>query len=32
LRLSEMLDLLVAAGRISAGQRDKVARSLWGKS
>jgi uridine monophosphate synthetase len=29
LRLSEMLDLLVQAGRISEGQRDKVAGSLW---
>ncbi len=29
LRLSEMLDLLVEAGRISAGQRDEVAAFLW---
>jgi uridine monophosphate synthetase len=30
LGLREMLDTLVAAGRISAGQRDKVAAFLWG--
>ena len=30
LRLSEMLDLLVQAGRISKAQRAKVAGSLWG--
>jgi uridine monophosphate synthetase len=29
LRLSEMLDLLVEAGRISAGQRDQVVAFLW---
>jgi uridine monophosphate synthetase len=32
LRLSEMLDLLVGAGRISEGQRDRVASSLWERS
>ena len=32
LRLSEMLDLLVQAGRISEAQRAKVAGSLWGRS
>jgi uridine monophosphate synthetase len=30
LRLSEMLDLLVGAGRISTAQRDEVAGFLWG--
>ncbi len=30
LRLGEMLDLLVGAGRISAQQRDRVAAFLWG--
>jgi len=30
LRLSEVLDRLVEAGRISAGQRDKVGAFLWG--
>ncbi len=30
LRLSEMLDLLVEAGRISAERRDEVAAFLWG--
>jgi uridine monophosphate synthetase len=29
LRLSEMLDLLVEAGRIHAGERDEVAAFLW---
>jgi uridine monophosphate synthetase len=29
LRLSEMLDLLVQAGRISAAQRDEIAGGLW---
>jgi uridine monophosphate synthetase len=32
LRLSEMLDLLTEAGRISAAQRDEVTGSLWGSS
>jgi uridine monophosphate synthetase len=32
LRLSEMLDVLAGAGRISEGQRDQVAGSLWGRS
>ncbi len=32
LRLSEMLDLLVEAGRISEGQRNQVADALWGRS
>jgi len=32
LRLSEMLDLLTEAGRISAVQRDQVTGSLWGSS
>jgi uridine monophosphate synthetase len=32
LSLREMLDTLVAAGRISAGQRDEVATFLWGDS
>jgi uridine monophosphate synthetase len=30
LRLSEMLDMLLEAGRISAGRRDDVASFLWG--
>jgi len=30
LRLSEMLDLLVEAGRISAAQRAVIAGALWG--
>jgi len=32
LRLSEMLDVLAGAGRISEGQREEVASSLWGRS
>jgi hypothetical protein len=30
LRLGEMLDLLVEAGRISAAQREEIASALWG--
>ena len=30
LRLSEMLDMLLEAGRISAERRDEVASFLWG--
>jgi len=32
LHLSEMLEVLVRAGRISEGQRDKVVGSLWERS